>query len=250
MRLLRSTLFVRLVLAAAVAVASRSADAQERVVAVSDPEPSIETVGTGERRIAPDRASVHLLVENKAAVAAGAAAENARAVQAVRDTLRRFGVDSAVTTVSYNVGPNFEPPRPMDREGPRQVGYVARTLLRVQLARIDQVGRVIDAGLAGGAAGVQGVSFESSTAVSARREALALAATAARQDAEVLARSLGGTLGLLISATTSSGGIDPRRQMMARSVEASMAGYPTQIAPNEIVVTAVVSTRWRFVPSR
>jgi uncharacterized protein len=241
---------VPLTLVAAVALAPCAADAQERVVAVADAEPHIETVGMGERRIPPDRASVHLLIENKAPEAAAAAAANARAVQAVRDTLRRFGVDSAVTTASYSVGPNFEPPRPMDREGPRQVGHVARTLLRVQLGRIDLVGRTIDAGLAGGATGVQGVTFEASTTPAARRDALALAAAEARQDAERLARALGGTLGPLISSSTSATGFDPRRTMVTRMDIAGGASYPTQITPNEIVVTAVVTTRWRFVPNR
>jgi uncharacterized protein len=221
--------------------------AQERVI--SDPGPNIETVGMGERRIPPDRASVLLLVESKAPVAAAAAAANARTVQAVRDTLRRFGVDSAVTTAGYNVGPNYEPPRPMDREGPRQVGYVARTVLRVPLGRIDLVGRTIDAGLAGGATGVQGVVFEASTTPAARRDALALAAAEARQDAERLARALGGTLGPLLSTSTAGGGMDPR-MVAQRRIPVTAMSYSTQIAPDEIVVTAVVTTRWRFLPNQ
>ena len=247
MRRPRSVLLVSLTLAGAVLVA-RSAAAQGTAIAVSDPEPNIQTVGTGERRIPPDRASVHLLVESKAPEASTAATSNARAVQAVRDSLRRLGLDSAVTTASYNVGPNFEPPRPMEREGPRQVGYVARTLLRVHLTRIDQVGRVIDAGLAAGATGVQGVLFEASSAQSARRDALALAAAAARQDAEVLARALGGSLGPLISSST--GNVAASGVMLRSVASVSSADFSTQIAPNEIVVNAVVTTKWKFIPNR
>jgi uncharacterized protein YggE len=251
MRPARSALLVRLSLVAALASALHPAGAQERVITVADPEPYLETVGTGERRIPPDRAAVLLLIESKAPEAAAAAAANARAVQAVRDTLRRFSVDSAVTTASYSVGPNYEPVRPVDREGPRQVGYAARTLLRVQLGRIDLVGRTIDAGLAGGATGVQGVIFEASTTAAARRDALALAAVEARQDAERLARALGGTLGPLVSSTSGGSAMDPRRMMaQERIMVAGGMSYPTQLAPNEIVVTAVVTTRWRFVPNR
>src|SRR5687768_11834604 len=99
--------------------------------------PEVETVGTGQRRVAPDRATVTLFVESKAATAAAAAAQNARDVQRVRDTLRVAGLDSAVATASYHVGPNFEP----DTIGraPRRTGYVARTSLRVQLRRLDHV---------------------------------------------------------------------------------------------------------------
>jgi uncharacterized protein YggE len=245
MRRPRSVLFVSLTLAGAVLVA-RSAGAQATAIAVTDAEPNIQTVGTGERRIPPDRASVHLLIESKAPEASTAATSNARAVQTVRDSLRRLGLDSAVTTASYNVGPNYEA-LPADRGAPRLVGYVARTMLRVRLTRIDQVGRVIDAGLAAGAAGVQGVLFEASSAQAARRDALALAAAAARQDAEVLARSLGRSLGPLISSSTGNvaGG-----SVMRYPVSASSADFSTQIAPNEIVVNAVVTTKWKFIPNR
>jgi uncharacterized protein YggE len=237
--------FAALVVAGAV----QPAGGQERVLAVTDPGPEVETVGTGERRIAPDRASVHLLVESKATEAAAAATANARLVQSVRDTLRRLGLDSAATTASYNVGPDYEPPRPTSNEGPRRIGYAARTLVRVQLSRIDQVGRVIDAGLAAGATGVQGVSYESSAVQAARREALASAAAAARQDAETLARALGGTLGALISTSSTASGPDPRRSIPAMLRMDAGAAFATQMTPGEIIVTAAVVTKWKFLPT-
>jgi len=207
-----------------------------------DPRPMVETVGTGERYIAPDRAGVMLFVESKAVSAAAAAAANARSVRAVRDTLARLGLDSAVATASYNVGPDYEQsPR---AEGPRRIGYVARTVIRVQLRQLDLIGRVIDAALARGATGVENVWFESSTAEQARREAMADAAQAARRDAEALASSLGGTLGRLISVST-VGSMDPRRMNMALESAMKMG---TQITPNEIVVRSAVETRWEFLP--
>jgi uncharacterized protein YggE len=232
-------------LCASLLLVARVGSAQDQPVPF-DPRPHVETVGTGERRIPPDRATVLLFVQSKALTAAEAAAENARAVTAVRDTLRQLGFN--VTTASYNVSPDYEPPRPMPRdEGPRQVGYMANTTIRAQLSRVDQVGRAIDAGLARGATGVQGVFFESSQTEEARRAALADAAGAARRDAEALARALGGTLGPLISAST-AGGNDPRRSnVMIRG--SSPVGYQTEVTPTEILVSAGVITRWRFVPN-
>lgn len=229
-------------LCASLLLVARVGSAQDRPVPF-DPRPDVETVGSGERRIPPDRATVLLLVQSKAPFAAGAAAENARAVTAVRDTLRQLGFN--VTTASYNVSPDYEQ-RPIPRdEGPRPVGYMANTTIRVQLTRVDQVGRAIDAGLARGATGVQGAFFESSQIEDARRAALADAAGAARRDAEALARALGGTLGPLISAST-AGGNDPRRSnVMIRG--SSPVAYQTEVTPTEIVVTAGVITRWRFV---
>ena len=218
-----------------------SARAQER----ADTSPDVETVGMGERRVVPDRATVMLFVESKHSAAATAASINARAVTAVRDTLARLGLENAVTTSSYNVGPDYEIPRPSDT-GPRRAGYAARTVLRVKLTQLDLVGRVIDASLARGATGVEGVIFEASTAEEARREAMADAAAAARRDAEALARALGGTLGPLMSATTAPNN-DPRRMNVQMRGVAGGAMNGTQVTPIEILVTAGVVTRWRFV---
>jgi uncharacterized protein YggE len=203
--------------------------------------PSIETVGTGQRRVAPDRAHIHIIVESKALTAAEAATRNGRAVGTVQDTLRRAGLDSGVTTSSYHVGPDFE--RSPEAREPRRVGYTARTVLRVRLSRLDYVGRVIDASLAKGATGVEAVYFESSRAEEERRAALAEAAAAARRDAEALARALGGSLGRLISVST-AGSTDPRRLNMAMD-QVRLRG--TEITPSEIVIAAAVITRWHFV---
>jgi uncharacterized protein len=221
------------------ASASASASAQQPVSS----EPDIETVGTGTRRIAPDRAAVHVTIQTRARSAAAAAAANATAVQAVIDTLRRAGLDSAASTATYRVGPEYDR-RPVSGE-PQVIGYMAHSTIRVRPPRIDLVGRVIDASFAKGATGVEGVSFESSRAEEARREALADAAGAARRDAEALARALGGSLGPLLSTST-VGRNDYDGVNVSMGEVATEAG--TQIMPGQLVVSAVVRTRWRFIP--
>src|SRR4051812_10158768 len=96
----RSRLFT---LGVALLCVARVGSAQERPIS-PDPRPDVETVGTGERRIVPDKATVLLIVQSKASTAAAAAAENARAALAVRDTLRQLGLN--VSTGTYNVGPD------------------------------------------------------------------------------------------------------------------------------------------------
>jgi uncharacterized protein YggE len=211
-----------------------------------DAVPEVETVGTALRRVAPDRATVHLTVQSKAPSASGAATLNGRTVQAVLDTLRRAGLDSSVVTASYSVGPNYERG---PRDEPTRAGYLANTVLRIRLTRLDQVGRVIDAGLAKGATGVESLWFESSTAEESRRAALADAAAAARRDAEALAQALGGTLGPLLSVTTAPSN-DPRRMNTMNIAMGEVGGMArgTQITPTEIVITAGVVTRWQFIP--
>jgi uncharacterized protein YggE len=233
------------------ALTAAPGDMASQQMAMPDSPPHIETTGYGERRVAPDRATVMINVTTKAASAAAAAAENARLQARVMDTLRAIGVGNAATTASYNVGPNYEDV-PVPRTGPRPAGYAARASIRVRVADLKEVGRVIDASLARGATGVDGVFFETSTEAEARRAAIAEAAAAARADAEALARSLGGSLGTIISANTSFSGMDRRRDMvMSRgAVNGWAGGASNQIAPSEIVIAAGAIVRWAFVPAR
>lgn len=241
---------LNLALCAIIALAGTALPAQDHPTAGSPSAPEIETIGSGERRIAPDRATVMIQIESRASSAAAAAALNATAAQAVRDALRRMRVDTAAATASYHVGPEFGPPRPADREeAPRVIGYIARTVVRARITQLDQLGPAMDAALAAGATGIEGLFFESSGANDARRAALADAAAAARRDAEVLARAMGGSLGAMIGTSTLGMG-DPRRYNLAVRGGYDFGGVgATQITPTEIVITAAVAARWRFLPS-
>ena len=221
--------------------------------------PHVQTVGRAERRIAPDRATLILLIETRGSTAAQAGTLNARRTEEVRDTLRSAGI-AVAPTASYTVQPDYE--RPTGGRGSeegRVSGYRAHTRLRVDLTQIERIGQILDAALAAGASGVETVFFESSRADSVRRAAMAEASTAARADAEVLARAMGGSLGSLLSVN--SGGDGPIRASYARIVGygrgsgggggAGIGGAAgTAIAPDELVVVATVFARWRFVSSR
>jgi uncharacterized protein len=212
--------------------------------------PEIETVGTAERRAIPDRAVIMFGVESRGPAAANAATLNAAAVQAVRDALRMMRADTAATTMRYRVGPEHAPPQPLDVDRtPRVIGYVARTTVVARIARIDQLGPAIDAALAAGATGVEGLSFESSNAEAARQTALAEAAAAARRDAETLARAMGGSLGPLLGTSTS---VAPRiwPGVVTATGMSDMPMSATQIVPGDIAVHAAVRARWAFIPGR
>ncbi len=235
-----------LLLAAATLAASYSAlKAQDVGRQPRAESPYVEAIGLGEARIAPDRATLTLVVQTKGATAASVAAENARVQRRVLDTLRTLGyTENEVSTLRYNVGPNYEP---AGREM-RQLGYVARNAITVRVTQLDRIGAIIDAALARGATQVAGVAFESSRADSARRTALAEASAEARADAEAVARAMGGSLGALLDART--GGDRPMLERLSR-IESDFAGRSveaiTQITPAAIVVRATVVARWRLV---
>src|SRR6185503_12105897 len=153
-----------------------------------------------------------------------------------------------ITTAGYNLQQDYiyKP----DRQ-PEPSGFTANTSIRAEVRRLESLGKVIDAAIAGGATGISGVQYFASNTEEARRSAMAQAVREARTDADVLARAAGGTLGRLIALN--SGGVNQPfpRDMMAMAggnVAVRAVGAPTNVVPGELTVIAVVSGRWEFIP--
>lgn len=210
--------------------------------------PQIVTSAQGEVRIAPDRASISVGVQSRAATAAAAAAENSRKQRAVIDAIKAKGVPAEqIGTSSFNVVPETR----YDREGqaaPRTTSYLVSNVITVELRRIDQVGPVIDAALGAGANQVHSLSFGVAAADSARRAALAMAVAKAKGDAHAMARAAGGSLGQLLELTAGETFFPPPRPMMAMREVAVAESVP--IEAGQETIRATVTARWQFVPGR
>jgi len=212
----------------------------------SSPPPQVVTSGTGEIQLSPDRATVIVGVQSRAATVALASADNSRRQRAIIDTLRALGLTSEqISTVNFNVSPEMQYP---PNQSPKVTGYVVTNTVRASLRRVEDVGRTIDAALAKGANEVSGVEFTSSRADSARRAAIAEAVVHARADAETMAKAAGGSLGQLLELSSVVEPIRPFEATMARARVAAAA--PTPIEPGQLTVTASVTGRWAFIPSR
>ena len=209
--------------------------------------PQILTSAQGEVRVVPDRATIMIGVQTRAATAADAAAQNSRKQRAVIDAIKAQGVPpEQIGTSSFNVIPETR----YDSQGqaPRITSYLVTNTVTVELKRIELVGPVLDAALANGANQINSLSFGIATADSARRAALSMAVAKAKADAEVMARAAGGSLGPLIELAAGEVYRPPPRPMvaMSRSLESPGEGVPVE--PGQEVVRASVSTRWQFIP--
>jgi uncharacterized protein len=214
-------------------------------VAAQQAAPPVPQVVTGgDVDIKPDRAQVLFSVETRASTAAAAAAENGRRQRAVLDTLQRLGVaPDQLQTAYLQVTPEMV--YPGQGLPPKVSGYVARNSVRVEVLKLDQTGILVDAGLAKGSTGIGGLSFYSSKAAEARREALSRAVVAARQDAEAMAKAAGYQLGELLEIVSNSSSDGPVLMGMApRAMEASSDMRPTPVNPGEIKVSQTVTVRW------
>src|SRR5579872_3156623 len=158
--------------------------------------PAIVTNGDAHAEVQADRAQLLVSVETRGPTAASAASENSRLTRATLDTLRTTGLSrEQLGTFGYSVQPQYVQAKVN--------GYIARNTVRVDIRKVDDVGRIIDAALAGGATSIGSLQFTASNVDSARREAFARATAQARGDAEALARAAGGSLGPLLELTAS-----------------------------------------------
>ncbi len=222
--------------------------------------PEITASGRGEVSITPDRATVLVSVESRAASAAAAASANSAKMSAVLEALRGAGLAQGdITTSMYTVGQDprsFRVPTATPGVPTIPAEFLARNAVRANVRRTDDVGKVIDAALAAGATSIASVQFSSPTTDEARRNAISMAVAQAQKDADALARAAGGTLGRLLSMSSTPNGpfstayasdtYFPMEQAMVAGGSASF--YPTMINPRDLTVSVSVYGRWEFVP--
>jgi uncharacterized protein len=208
------------------------------------PPSEISTSATGEARYIPDRATISMGVQTRAATAAKASADNAIKQRAVIDAIRAQGVaPEQISTVNYSLNADQQfNPQAGDR-APKVVGYIATNTVRVEVRKVDRVGALIDAAIAKGANDVSSLDFHSSAPDSLRRLALADAYRQAFADATALARAAGGQLGELIELSTGGSGSPPQPYRM----EALAGKASTPIETGEQALNAGILARWRFI---
>lgn len=204
----------------------------------------ISTSATGEVRYVPDRATISLGVQTRAATASKASADNAVKQRAVIDAIRAQGIAAdQISTVNYSLNAEQAYNPQAGDKAPHVTGYVATNTVQVEVRKIDQVGALIDAAIAKGANEVNSLNFHSSAPDSLRRVALADAYKQALADATILAQAAGGQLGELIEVTTGgSEGVNPQPMYRVQGLAAS-----TPIAAGEMTMNVGIMARWRFV---
>lgn len=142
----------------------------------------------------PDLASISFGIRTRNATAEGAMDELADRQNRVIDNIRALGLAQDEVTTG-NIG--LQEACRYDRDLDRVVcsGFVARTSVHAETTDFDLVGRIIDAGVEGGATSVEDVNFERTEENQAIQDALAQAMDLARTKAEVLATRAGRQLG-------------------------------------------------------
>ena len=139
---------------------------------------TITVTGNAEVRATPDRVFATFGIEAQATTAKDAQTQANSVIQRVLESLRRLAIPPRnIQTSGLTLHPVYEPQPPQPRDqyrAPRIVAYRATNTLTVLVEKIDQVGPVIDAAMAGGANTIQGVRFSLADDLPQRIEALRL----------------------------------------------------------------------------
>ncbi len=217
------------------------------------PPPALTVGGHGEVRVAPDQAIVRLGVEAHEASARAAQEAANRIVAAVLQAVHGIGGvrPEGIQTSELTLSPTYAPvPRPQPGEmpqAPRVSGYAASNVVSITLEKLDQVGPLIDAGLAAGANRLEGVAFGLRHDEAARQAALRQAVGEAQQKAAVLAQALRMQLGEVMDLEE-EGVAAPSPQPRMEAMRMSAAAIATPVSAGELAVTAGVVLRYRLSP--
>ena len=215
--------------------AAAHAQVQQRTVPLP---PTITVNGEATITAEPDQAQIDIGVTTQARTAPEASRENAeRSARVLAEVKRMLGKGDEARTSGYALNPQYRYPQ---GGKPEIVGYVANNIVRIKMAKVDEVGKLIDAAMSAGANNVSRLLFTLKDEETIRLEALRQASAKARTKAEAIAASLGLKILRISAVNEGERSFQPilRQAPMAR---AEAAAAPTPIEPGTVEVRSTVT---------
>ncbi|HEX4593315.1 MAG TPA: SIMPL domain-containing protein [Bryobacteraceae bacterium] len=196
---------------------------------------SITAVGDASISVNPDMARVDLGVSTQAGTAQDATQQNATQAGAVVTALQTLlGSTASIKTISYSVSPVYNNP-PVGQSA-TIIGYTVTNIVEATMTDLTLVGKVIDTAIQSGANRVQGISFGLQDRTAPVAQALKLAASRARSQADAIASGLNVHTGSVLHA---SEGVNLTANPTALGPTAGVASTP--IETGMVVVQASVT---------
>ncbi|MGA2105208.1 SIMPL domain-containing protein [Methanoregula sp.] len=206
---------------------------------------TIQVSGSGTVTGTPDRVQINLAVETEDADVNTAQSDNAQEMNNVVKALVSAGVPgNQMKTTGYTITPVYQQDSSGILSGTVKSYQVTNTL-QVTLNDTNMTGQIIDAAVGAGANQVNSIQFMLSDqqAQALRSQALNLAITNARSDADAVASALNVTITGTQSADISQGytAIVYGSYDATAAASGKMAAAPTPIQSGDVTVTAQVS---------
>lgn len=204
--------------------------------AEDEPRRTVSVTGEGKTSAPPDMAVIQTGVVTYGKTAADAMASNNETMEKVLGVLKAHEIPPKdVQSSRFTVDPEYE----RDEQGRRQpeiVGYTMTNQVRVEVHKLENLGKVLDALVRAGSNQISGIRFGIDDPTSVLNQARTLAVEDARMRAELYAEAAGVRLGRLL--TISEQGVDvPRPRYLGRGlVEKAASSVP--VATGEEVYRA------------
>ena len=202
--------------------------------------PSITVNGEATIAAEPDQAQIDIGVTTQARSAPDASRENAeRLARVLAEVKKLLGKSDEVKTSGYGLNPQYRYPQ---GGKPEIVGYTANNIVRIKMAKLEEVGKLIDAAMQAGANNINRLLFTLKDEEAARLDALRQASAKAKTKAEAIAASLGLKVLRIAAVTEGERSFQPiyRQAPMARG-EALAAQAPTPVEPGTVDVRSTVT---------
>jgi uncharacterized protein YggE len=253
-------------LAALVAVVPAASFAQTAASPSSNEGTTAVITGQGTVSRPPDTATVNASILTNDDVAANATSKNSAVLAALTSALGALHVDAAdVKTTYYNVAFTPRPtatatpaptpfpqsmvvsPYPYPYPAPRY-GYTVTRQLTIAVARVADVGAIVDAAVKAGVTGINGVSYGLKDRKAANEAALALALEDAAAQARVVAAASHMRVGAIKQIQVGPSYGSPVPVPMRAIANVITAGVPTEITPTAVDVRATATVTYYLKP--
>jgi uncharacterized protein YggE len=204
-------------------------------------ENTISISGEGKVLVTPDIGQVDLSVVSDATSVAPAQKDNADKMSEITKAMKDLGIkDEDLKTTNYSIYPRYQ-----YSHGKNEIiGYEVTQTLEVKIRNLDKVGDVLGQAASLGANQVGSLSFTFDDPESLQSQARQKAIANAKQKADDLAKSLGVTLGKVVSFSESVSGMPSVYPMAEYGIGGGgdAASAPTiQTGQNEIQANVTLS---------
>ncbi len=208
--------------------------------------PAIRVRGEGKVVAEPDQAVISFGVQSDEKSMEKAYRENTAKMNAMIDSVKKAGIEPRdIQTSAFSVHPVYTHD---DRGRPlKPSGFTVSQQLTVTVRNLDKAGPLIDEIMAGGANRFQGIQFDSSRREALLKEAKAKAARDAKENAALLADSLGVGLGRILDVTDDMPVQPyPMREVRMMAMSADMGGG-MQVEAGSLEFTASCHVEFEIV---
>lgn len=203
--------------------------------------------GSGQVTLVPDIARINIGVNSKADLVTTAVNKNNKQAQAITDALIKKGVDAKdIQTANFNVYPMNSYDNMGNVTG---IEYSVDNTLYITVRDLKALSEILDAAIVAGANQIYGISFDIEDRAAAQVQARDLALKDAEAKANDIAKTVGVTLGEIVSINVSNMSyVEPYPMYgMGGGMAMDMAAEASvPVSAGQIVVTYDVSLVYRI----